>query len=216
MCLRQCKRARRQWRASNHAKGGMRWGRWLPSTDLQWTCLALALSAATVLCLSPSTFRRAELVFVPPTRADLLLPARNPLQHLDRAYRQDVLERLAVLAPLHCGVGGNARSALFAHNFVLRDSNGDETPVDAHVVHFCGGDPGETMVGLRFEPLPGAPAVRCAEEYVDFSERVRPSQGFLSYAHVEDGWRKVRRSARTPEEACLAQHAIQILEATWA
>ena len=189
---------------------------WLPSTDLQWTLLALALSAATVLCLSPSTFRRAELVFVPPTRADLLLPARNPMQHLDRAYRQDVIERLAVLAPLHCGTGGGARSALFAQNFALRDSHGDEKPVDAHVVHFCGVDGGKTMVGLRFEPLPDAPRVRCAEEYVDFSERVRASQGFLEYAHVEDGWRKVRRAARTPEEACLAQHAVDILEATWA
>ena len=215
--FRRCKSSRQPFNRTNRAsRADVRWGVWLPNTDLQWTLLAFALSAATVLCLSPSTFRRAELAFVPPTRADLLLPARNPMKHLDRTYRQDVIERLAVLAPLHCGVGGSSRSALFAQNFVLRDSGGEETPVDAHVVHFCDADGGETMVGLHFEPLPGASQVRCAEEYVDFSERVRPSQGFLVYAHVEDGWRKVRRASRTPEESCLAQHAIQILEATWA
>lgn len=186
----------------------------LPRTDLQWILFALALTLATCLALAPSKQLRADLIFVPPTRADLLLPARNPLAHLDRGYRRDVLDRLAALAPLHCGQGGEARSALFAQNFVLRDAAGEESHVDADVVHFCGA-PGETMVALTFEALPGALEVTCAEEYVDFSERVRPSQGFLSYALVEDGYRRVRRAARSPGEACLAQHAVEILEATW-
>lgn len=125
-----------------------------------------------------------------------------------------MLNRLAAFAPLHCGQGGKARSALFAHNFLLRNAAGEESPVDARVVHFCG-NPGETMVALQFEPLPGASEVTCAEEYVDFVEKTRPSQGFLSYALVEDDYRRVRRAARNPGEACLAQHAVEILEATW-
>lgn len=186
----------------------------LPRTDVQWLLLALTLTVTTCVTLSPSANLRADLVFAAPTRADLLLPARNPSAHLDRGYRRDVLDRLAALAPLHCGEGGEARSALFAQNFLLRDAAGEEKPVDASVVHFCG-NPGETMVSLQFEPLPGASEVTCAEEYVDFAEKVRPSQGFLSYALVEDGYRRVRRAARNPGEACLAQHAVEILEATW-
>ena len=186
----------------------------LPRTDVQWLFFALALTLATCVALSPSANLRSDLVFAVPTRADLLLPARNPSAHLDRGYRRDVLDRLAALAPLHCGEGGEARSALFAQNFLLRNAAGEESPVDASVVHFCG-NPGETMVSLQFEPLPGASEVVCAEEYVDFAEKARPSQGFLSYAHVEDGYRRVRRAARNPGEACLAQHAVEILEATW-
>jgi hypothetical protein len=175
---------------------------------------ALALTLATCAALAPSSNFKKQLLFATPTRADLLLPARDPSAHLDRGYRRDVLDRLAALAPLHCGQGGEARSALFAQNFLLRDAAGEETPVDANVVHFCG-DPGETMVSLQFEPLLGASEVTCAEEYVDFAEKVRPSQGFLSYALVEDGYRRVRRAARNPGEACLAQHAVEILEASW-
>jgi len=186
----------------------------LPRTDVQWLLFAVALTLATCAALSPSANLRADLVFAVPMRADLLLPARNPSAHLDRGFRRDVLDRLAALAPLHCGEGGEARSALFAQNFMLRDAAGEEEPVDASVVHFCG-NPGETMVSLQFEPLPGASEVTCAEEYVDFAEKVRPSQGFLSYALVEDGYRRVRRAARNPGEACLAQHAVEILEATW-
>lgn len=186
----------------------------LPRTDAQWLLLALALTLATCAALSPSANLRADLVFAAPSRADLLLPARDPSAHLDRGYRRDVLNRLAALAPLHCGKGGEARSALFAQNFLLRDAAGEESPVDARVVHFCG-NPGETMVSLQFEPLPGASEVTCAEEYVDFAEKTRPSQGFLSYAVVEDDYRRVRRAARNPGEACLAQHAVEILEATW-
>lgn len=189
----------------------------LPRTDAQWILTALALTLATCAALAPSQNLRADLVFVAPSRADLMLPPRNPSAHLDRGYRRDVLDRLAALAPLHCGQGGearSARSALFAQNFLLRDAAGEESPVDANVVHFCG-NPGETMVALSFEPLPGASEVTCAEEYVDFVEKARPSQGFLSYALVEDGYRRVRRAARNPGEACLAQHAVEILEATW-
>ena len=186
----------------------------LPRTDAQWLLVALALTLATCAALSPSANLRADLVFAAPSRADLLLPARDPSAHLDRGYRRDVLNRLAALAPLHCGQGGEARSALFAQNFLLRDAAGEESPVDARVVHFCG-NPGETMVSLQFEPLPGASEVTCAEEYVDFAEKTRPSQGFLSYALVEDDYRRVRRAARNPGEACLAQHAVEILEATW-
>lgn len=186
----------------------------LPRTDAQWILLAMSLTVATCLALAPSSNLKADLVFAPPSRADLLLPPRNPSAHLDRGYRRDVLDRVAALAPLHCGVGGKARSALFAQNFLLQNAAGEEKPVDARVVHFCG-NPGETMVALRFEPLKGAPEVTCAEEYVDFAEKVRPSQGFLSYALVEDRYRRVRRAARNPGEACLAQHAVEILEATW-
>lgn len=186
----------------------------LPRTDVQWITTSLALTLATCAALAPSSNLRADLVFVAPSRADLMLPARSASAHLDRGYRRDVLDRLAALSPLHCGQGGEARSALFAQNFLLRDAAGEESPVDANVVHFCG-DPGETMVALSFEPLPGAPEVTCAEEYVDFVEKVRPSQGFLSYALVEDGYRRVRRAARNPGEACLAQHAVEILDATW-
>lgn len=186
----------------------------LPSTDAQWTLLAVALTLITCLCLAPSSFMKAELLFVPPSRADLLLPARNPSAHLDRTFRKDVLDRVATLAPLHCGVAGKSRSALFAQNFVLRNSAGDETVVDAQVVHFCG-TPGETMVGLSFEPAKGASMVKCAEEYVDFSERIRPSSGYMTYALVEDGYRRVRRATRNAGEACLAQHAVEILDATW-
>jgi len=186
----------------------------LPRTDAQWVFLALVLTLATCAALAPSANLRADLVFVAPSRADLMLPARNPSAHLDRGYRRDVLDRLAALAPLHCGHGGESRSALFAQNFLLRDAAGAESPVDANAVHFCG-NPGETMVALSFEPMPGASEVTCAEEYVDFAEKKRPSQGFLSYALVEDGYRRVRRAARNPGEACLAQHAVEILEATW-
>ena len=185
----------------------------LPSTDGQWTLAALALTLATCVCLAPSSYMKAELAFVPPSRADLMLPARSATAHLDRRYREDVLDRVAALAPLHCGAGGESRSALFAHNFVLR-AGGEETVVDANVVHFCGA-PGETMVDLSFEPIAGGAVVKCAEEYVDFSERERPSSGYMTYAHVEDGYRRVRRAARNPGEACLAQHAIEILSATW-
>lgn len=186
----------------------------LPRTDSQWLLVALALTLATCVALSPSANLRADLMFVAPSRADLMLPARNPSAHLDRGYRRDVLDRLATLAPLHCGEGGEARSALFAQNFLLRNSAGEESPVDASVVHFCG-NPGETMVSLQFEPLPGALEVTCAEEYVDFAEKARPSQGFLSYARVEDDYRRVRRAARNPGEACLAQHAVEILGSAW-
>lgn len=185
----------------------------LPSTDGQWTLTALALTLATCLCLAPSSYMKAELAFVPPSRADLMLPARSVTAHLDRRYRADVLDRVAALAPLHCGTGGDSRSALFAQNFVLRAA-GEETVVDASIVHFCGA-PGETMVDLSFEPLPGGAMVKCAEEYVDFSERVRPATGYMTYAHVEDGYRRVRRAARNANEACLAQHAVEILSATW-
>ena len=114
----------------------------LPSTDAQWILLALALGLATCIAVAPSSYFVAELVFVPPSRADLMLPARSATKHLDRQYRRDVLDRVAKKAPAHCGVGASARSALFAHNFVLRDAGGDESVVDANVVHFCG-NPGE-------------------------------------------------------------------------
>lgn len=200
-----------RWRQHCHAKipSGARWG------DGQWTLLCVALTVATRVCLAPSAQRQAELVFVRPTRADLLLPARNKDAHLSRQFRSDVLDRLSAQAALHCGVGGEARSALFAHNFVLRASSGQEHIVDAHAVHFCG-DPGETMVDLQFEPAPGAAHVSCAEQYVDFKSVVRPAAGFLTYASVEDGYRRVRRAARNAAEACLAQHAVEILESRWA
>ena len=165
----RCSRARRACGTSVATTG--KWG------DGQWTLLCFALSVATCVCLTPSAHRQAELVFVRPTRADLLLPARNKHAHLSRQFRTDVLDRLSADASLHCGVGGEKRSALFAHNFVLRAASGVEEVVDAHAVHFCG-DPGETMVGLQFEPAPGAPIVNCAEQYVDFKEVARPSAGF--------------------------------------
>jgi len=201
-----------RWRAACDAGAApaAKWG------DAQWTLLCLALSVATCLSLTPSAQRQAELVFVRPSRADLLLPARSKDAHLSRQFRADVLDRLSAAASLHCGVGADKRSALFAHNFVLR-SAGREEVVNAHAVHFCG-DPGETMVDLRFDPAPGAPRVSCAEQYgLDFKEVVRPAMGFLSYALVEDGYRQVRRRpARGAAEACLAQHAVAILDSQWA
>lgn len=188
----------------------------LPNSDAQWIFLALSLTVASALVLAPSAYQRSEILFVPPSRADLMLPPRDPLAALNPQFRTGVVDRISALAPLHCGQGGgaDARSAVFSHNFVLRDAAQREEVVDAHLVHFCG-TPGTTMLNLAFEPT-GAANVKCAEEYAgDFVEKHRPAQGFLEYVDVEQGYRRVRRSVRNPAESCLAQHAVDILEQRW-
>mgnify|MGYP000379522331 CR=1 FL=1 len=98
------------------------------------------------------------------------------------------------------------------------DAGEGESRVDAHFVDVCGsrGSPGLSMAGLSFEPTPGAPNVVCGEEYVEFKERIRPSTGWITYADVGQGWRSVKRLARSASEACLAQHAVEVLAGTWA
>jgi hypothetical protein len=184
----------------------------LPSTDVQWIGLAALLTLATHVAVSPPPMMSTSISFVAPTRADLLLPARDRSAHLDRKYRVSVIDRVAALAPLHCGTGDASRSALFAQNFIMH-SGDKEIVVDADLVHFCSS--GTTMVGLRFELVPGAPEVICAEEYVDFSQRKRPSVVMMEYAHVEQNYRAVRRSSRNAQEACLVQHAVEVLQSTW-
>ena len=180
--------------------------------------LALLLTAATYVCLLPGEMSSRQVVFVPPSSGDLILPARSTTNHLSRSYQRSVINRVAEIAPLFCG----ERSALFAQNFVMRGSaEADEVVVDAQLVHFCSRtdsqEGGETMLGLKFNPL-GTSKVVCAEEYAgrNFVERQRPSMGMLEYWVVEDGnYRIVRRAARSASEACLAQHSIEILSATW-
>jgi len=189
-----------------------KWVAFLPSTDLQWFLLALALSLLSALSLAPPSYLDRTLVFAPPNSADLLLPARHATRHLDRDYRTSVINRVAEIAPLHC----QGRSALFAHNFIMQGGEGDSLVVDCQLVHFCSDQGGETMVGLKFEPL-GTATVTCGEEYAkDFAERVRPAQGMMEYALVEGGdYRRVRRATRSSGESCLAQHSLEILNATW-
>lgn len=184
----------------------------LPATDGQWILLALALTVTTMVTLAPPSYLARDIAFVPPSSADLLLPARNPTAHLNRAYRTAVIARVADVAPNHCG----EHSVLFAHNFVMKGGEGDEVVVDANLVHVCAENSGDTMVGLAFEPL-GSKKITCAEEYgKEFHERVRYAQGMLTYAVVEGGdYRRVRRATRSLGEACIAQHAVEILDATW-
>lgn len=184
----------------------------LPNTDGQWMMLALALTVTTMATLAPPSYLARDIVFVPPSSADLLLPGRNPNAHLDRAYRTAVIARVAEVAPAHCG----EHSVLFAHNFVMKGGEGDEVVVDANLVHICAENHGDTMVGLKFEPL-GSKKITCAEEYgKEFHERVRHAQGMLEYAVVEgQDYRRVRRATRSLGEACIAQHAVEILDATW-
>lgn len=183
----------------------------IPESDAQWLTLALALMALSALSLAPPSYLDRKIVFAPPSSADLLLPPRNPTRHLDRDYRTSVINRVAEEAPRYC----KGRSALFAHNFIMQGGEGDSIVVDAHLVHFCS-EAGETMVGLKFEPL-GTASVKCAEEYARvFSERIRPAQGMVEYAVVEHGdYKRVRRATRSPEEACLVGHSLEILNATW-
>lgn len=188
----------------------------LPDSDVQWIVLALSLTLASAFVLAPSAYQQSELVFVPPSRADLMLPPRNPLAVLNPQFRAGVIDRISALAPLHCGTegGADARSAIFSHNFVLRDTSQREEVVNAHLVHFCG-SPGTTMLNLAFKPT-GSNKVKCAEEYAgDFAEKHRPAHGFLEYVDPDQGYRRVRRSVRNPTEACLAQHAVDILEQRW-
>ena len=184
----------------------------LPGTDGQWILMALALTAATMATLAPPSYLARDIVFVAPSSADLLLPARNPTAHLDRAYRTAVVARVAEIAPTHCG----EHSVLFAHNFAMKGGEGDEVLVDADLVHVCADNSGDTMVGLKFESL-GSKKIMCAEEYGnEFHERVRYAQGMLEYAVVEGGdYRRVRRATRSLGEACVVQHAIEIVAATW-
>ena len=182
----------------------------LPSTDAQWIVLALALTLLSAISLAPPSYLDRTIVYAPPSSADLLLPPRNPVRHLDRDYRTSVIHRVAEAAPTFC----DGQSALFAHNFVMQGGEGDSLVVDCHLVHFCSA--AETMVGLKFQPL-GTAKVKCAEEYARvFAERIRPAQGMLEYAVVENGdYRRVRRATRSPEEACLVGHSLEILNATW-
>lgn len=184
----------------------------IPQSDTQWFLLALALTALSALSLAPPSYLDRTIVFAPPSSADLMLPARNPTRHLDRDYRTSVINRVAEEAPRHC----KGRSALFAHNFIMQGGEGDSIVVDCHLVHFCSESGGETMVGLKFEPL-GTAKVKCAEEYASvFAERTRPAQGMLHYAVVENGdYRRVRRATRSPEESCLVGHSLEVLNATW-
>lgn len=184
----------------------------LPNTDGQWILLALALTLTTMATLAPPSYLDRDIVFVPPSSADLLLPARDPSAHLNRAYRTAVISRVAEVAPSYCG----EHSVLFAHNFVMKGGEGDEMVVDANLVHICAENSGDTMVGLKFEPL-GSKKITCAEEYGrEFHERVRHAQGMVEYAIVEGGdYRRVRRATRSASEACIVQHAIEILDATW-
>lgn len=184
----------------------------VPETDAQWLLLALALTVLSAWSLAPPSYLDRTIVFAPPSSADLLLPARHPTKHLDRDYRTSVINRVAEVAPQHC----KGRSALFAHNFIMQGGEGDSIVVDCNLVHFCSDDGGETMVGLKFEPL-GSATVKCAEEYARvFAERVRPAQGMLEYAVVENGdYRRVRRATRSPEESCLVGHSLEVLNATW-
>lgn len=184
----------------------------LPESDLQWLLLAFALTVLSGLSLAPPAYLDRRIVFAPPSSADLLLPARNPTKHLDRDYRTSVINRVADVAPLHC----KGRSALFAHNFIMQGGEGDSLVVDCHLVHFCSESGGETMVGLKFTPL-GTSKVTCAEEYAKvFAERLRPAQGMLEYAVVENGdYRRIRRATRSAEEACLVGHSLEVLNATW-
>ena len=184
----------------------------LPETDAQWILLAFLLTICTAMALAPPSYLARQIVFAPPSSADLLLPARNPTAHLERAYRTAVIARVAEIAPMHC----NERSVLFAQNFIMRAGEGDEMVVDADLVHICSDSGGETMVGLRFEPL-GSKKITCAEEYGnEFHERVRNAVGMIEYAAVENGdYRRVRRATRSPAEACVVQHAIEITDGTW-
>ncbi len=191
---------------------GRVWSVPLPSTDTQWVGLAAALTFLTYLSLLPPPMMSNSISFVAPTRADLLLPARNKEAHLDRKYRTSVINRVAAMAPSYCGYGDSARSALFAQNFVLHSGDKDIV-VDADLVHFC--TSGTTMVGLKYKPVPGAAEVICAEEYVDFSQRKRASVIMMEYAHVEQNYQAVRRNSRNPQEACLVQHAVEVLDSTW-
>ena len=186
----------------------------LPRTDVQWLFFALALTLATCVALSPSANLRSDLVFAVPTRADLLLPARNPLCAL--GPRLSPRRAGPPRRPCPASLRGRRRGAVRAlcPEFPAAQRRGR------------GVSRGRQRGALLREPWrdygvsavrasAGASEVVCAEEYVDFAEKARPSQGFLSYAHVEDGYRRVRRAARNPGEACLAQHAVEILEATW-
>lgn len=184
----------------------------IPESDAQWLVLALALTALSALSLAPPSYLDRRIVFAPPSSADLLLPPRNPTKHLDRDYRTSVVNRVAEAAPQYC----KGRSALFAHNFIMQGGEGDSIVVDCHLVHFCSESGGETMVGLKFEPL-GTARVTCAEEYARmFAKRTRPAQGMIEYAVVENGdYRRVRRATRSPEESCLVGHSLEVLNATW-
>jgi len=179
-----------------------------PKSDAQWVGLSALLALATCASLRPISMLQARLIFAPPTRADLLLPGRDPRAHHDRRYRQ-LLDRVHEEAPEFCG----DRDALFAQNFILVDSAGRETRVDADFVHLCGGS---SVAGLTFEPTPGAAMVVCGEEYVDFREKVRPSSGWMHYADVGKDWLSVKRLTRSASEACLAQHAVEVLAGSWA
>ena len=185
----------------------------IPHTDTQWMLFALALTLLSAISLAPPSYMDRRIVFANPSTADLLLPARHPTRHLDRDYRISVVQRVAKAAPKYCA----GRSALFAHNFVMEGGEGDSLVVDCHLVHFCSNNGlGETMVGLKFEPI-GSSKVNCAEEYARvFAERLRPAQGMLEYAVVENGdYRRVRRATRSAEEACLVGHSLEILNASW-
>lgn len=187
----------------------------IPDSDAQWILLALALTLLSALSLAPPAYLDRKIVFAAPSSADLLLPPRNPTRHLDRDYRTSVINRVAEVAPQYCA----GRSALFAHNFIMEGGEGDSLVVDCHLVHFCSKDQngaGETVVGLKFKPV-GTAKVTCAEEYATtFAERIRFAQGMLEYAVVENGdYRRVRRATRSPEEACLVGHSLEMLNATW-
>lgn len=184
-----------------------------PKTDAQWIGLAVLLALATCVSLRPIGMLQARLIFAKPTRADLLLPGRNSRAHHDRQYRQ-LLDKVHEEAPRFCG----DRDALFAQNFILVDSAGYETRVDADFVHLCGVDDaaGLSAAGLTFEAAPGASQVVCGEEYVDFQEKVRPSSGWMHYADVGKDWLSVKRLTRSASEACLAQHAVEVLAGVWA
>ena len=93
-----------------------------------------------------------------------------------------------------------------------------ETRVDADFVHLCGVDDaaGLSAAGLTFEAAAGASQVVCGEEYVDFQEKVRPSSGWMHDADVGKDWLSVKRLTRSASEACLAQHAVEVLAGVWA
>lgn len=184
----------------------------LPHTDTQWITLAVLLTICTAVTLAPPSYLGRQIVFAPPSSADLLLSRRNPTAHFKRDYRTAVISRVAEVAPLYCG----ERSVLFAQNFIMKGGEGDDMVVDADLVHICSENNGETMVGLRFEPL-GSQQITCAEEYGnEFYERVRHAVGMVEYAAVENGdYRRVRRATRSYAEACVLQHAIEITDGTW-
>ena len=94
-----------QGKRSCHRMCGRIWSVPLPSTDTQWVGLAAALTFLTYLSLLPPPMMSNSISFVAPTRADLLLPARNKEAHLDRKYRTSVINRVAAMAPSYCGYG---------------------------------------------------------------------------------------------------------------